>query len=440
MDDTEAGAVQGEVDEVAREPEAAVGGGVFDLLIPRSATRVVARVARAFNHDRVLLHASALTYVTLLSLVPFFALAFAILTGLGVPRRLEPWIMGRISAGSEEVAQRILAYIDNIKVGSLGTVGVIGLLVTVVLVMGNIERAFNHIWGVDRPRRWTRKFADFLSVVLVFPFLILAASSLNALFEHAPPEVMGGVARQLWVEIGRLVLQGAPHLVVIAALTFLYIFMPNTRVRFTAAMAGGVVAGIILEITQNLYFHFQIGAAKYNAIYGAMAQLPVFLVWIYISWAVTLLGAEVAWAVQVEQQRRQAGEIDLPAASPLECLHLELLRLVATRYQVGEGASAASQIAALTGLAPVTCTVVLDALTDANLLLSDDGNPIGYVPARPADTLTLHEVRAALLPHLPPCLPEAICPRLTEALGHGDAVAALRTSFADLLALPVELP
>jgi len=408
-------------------------GGWFDSVRESAAASVVVRVVRAFSHDRVLLHASALTYVTLLSLVPFLALAFAILTGLGVPRKLEPWIMGRISAGSEEIAQRILTYIDNIKVGSLGTVGVIGLLITVVLVMGNIERAFNHIWGVDRPRRWTRKFADFLSVVLVFPFLILAASSLNALFRHAPPDIVGGVARHLWVEVGRLLLYGAPHLFVIVALTFLYIFMPNTRVRFTAALTGGVVAGVILEVTQALYFHFQVGAARYNAIYGAMAQLPVFLVWIYLSWVVTLLGAEVAWAVQIEEGRRRAGGAELPPASPLECLHLEVLRLVARRFRDGEGASAAAQVALLTGLAPATCTQILETLTDAELLLSDDGDPVGYVPARPADTLTLYEARTALLSHLPDRLPEAVCPKLADLLGRGDGVAALRTPFADLL-------
>ena len=428
---------EGAAETATRSPLPEERGGWLDEVRASSVASVAARVAGAFNHDRVLLHASALTYVTLLSLVPFLALAFAILTGLGVPRKLEPWIMGRISAGSEEVAQRILAYIDNIKVGSLGTVGVIGLLVTVVLVMGNIERAFNHIWGVDRPRRWARKFADFLSVVLVFPFLILAASSLNALFEHGPPSVVGGAARHLWIEVGRLVLYAAPHLFVIAALTVLYIFMPNTRVRFTSAVAGGMVAGIILEVTQGLYFHFQIGAAKYNAIYGAMAQLPVFLVWIYLSWVVTLLGAEVAWAVQIEHGRRRAGGVDLPPASPLECLHIELLRLVAQRFQAGEGASAATQIAALTGLGAATCQAILEGLTDAGLLLSDDGNPAGYVPARPADTLTLHEVRTLLLPHLPDALPEAITPHLTEALGSGDAVAGLRTSFAELLTPPV---
>ncbi|NCO57370.1 MAG: ribonuclease BN [Nitrospirae bacterium CG18_big_fil_WC_8_21_14_2_50_70_55] len=427
------------VADIAPPPAAPEGRGGRRNTVRDSSLAVVAvRVARAFNHDQVLLHASALTYVTLLSLVPFLALAFAILTGLGVPRRLEPWIMGRISAGSEEVAQRILGYIDNLKVASLGTAGVIGLLVTVVLVMGNIERAFNHIWGVGRPRPWPRKFADFLSVVLVFPFLILAASSLNALFEGAPPAVVGGAAGPLWSEVGRLILRGAPHLFVITALTLLYIFMPNTRVRFTAAVAGGVVAGVILEVTQALYFHFQIGAARYNAIYGAIAQLPVFLVWIYLSWVVTLLGAEVAWAVQMEHGRRRAGGVDFPPASPLECLHIELLRLVAQRYQRGEGASAMAQIATLTGLPPASCAALLDGLTDAGLLLSDGGDPAGYVPARPPDTLTLHEVRTRLLPHLPPALGEAIAPHLAGALGRGDAVVAWRTVLAELLTPPAE--
>ena len=334
---------------------------------------VMLQAVKAFQTDRVLLHASALTYTTLLSLVPGLALTFSILKGLGVQRRLEPLIMDRISAGSEQIAQQILTYIDNTNVTSLGTIGVITLLVTVVLVLSNIERAFNHIWGVDRPRSVTRKFADFFSVVLVFPFLLLAASWVNAFVEGSPTFLERLPGTTVMMEAWHIALQFTPHFFMVVALTFLYLFMPNTQVRFGAALAGGLVGGIALQVAQDQYIHFQIGAAKYNAIYGAMAQLPVFLVWTYLSWAIALFGAEISWAFQQEQRRRHiAGP--LTDASVWECLHIEMLQVVVERFQTNRGATAVSHVVAATGVPESTCAEVLDNLTDASVTRVDHAN------------------------------------------------------------------
>jgi len=393
---------------------------------------VTIQAVKAFQTDRILLHASALTYTTLLSLVPGLALTFSILKGLGVQRRLEPLIMDRISAGSEDVARQILIYIDNTNVRSLGTIGVITLLATVILVMSNIERAFNHIWGIGKPRPLGRKFADFLSVVLISPFLLLAASSINAFIEGRPAflEVLPGMS--LMTELWRIGLQLAPHFFMIVALTFLYLFMPNTRVRLGAALVGGLVGGIALQVSQDFYIHFQIGAAKYNAIYGAMAQLPVFLVWIYISWAIALFGAEISWAFQQEQQRRRV-TTRFPDASVWECLHIEVLRTVAERFQIGEGATAADHVMAETGVPWSACEEVLENLTEVGLVLSDAGDPPGYLPAMPAEATNLCNVREALQPLLRAGLARAVTPRLGEALAAGHEVTALRTSLAELV-------
>ena len=409
-------------------------GAAWAWLRHSLAAEVTVQAAKAFHTDRVLLHASALTYATLLSLVPGLALTFSILKGLGVQRRLEPLIMDRISAGSEEIAQQILNYIDKTNVTSLGTIGVITLLVTVVLVLSNIERAFNHIWGVDRPRSVTRKFADFFSVVLVFPFLLLAASSVNAFVEGRPTFLERLPGMSVMMEAWHLALQFAPHFFMVVALTFLYLFMPNTRVRFSAALVGGLVAGIALQVSQDLYIHFQIGASKYNAIYGAMAQLPVFLVWIYLSWAIALFGAEISWAFQEEQRRRLiAGP--LGDASVWECLHIEMLRVVVERFQTGLGATAVSHVAMATEVPAATCTQLLDNLTEVGLTLSDAGDPCGYLPARPAETTTLCDVREALRSIIRRAMPAAVTPRIGTALAAGHEVMALRVSLADLVAL-----
>jgi len=393
---------------------------------------VTIQAAKAFQSDRILLHASALTYTTLLSLVPGLALTFSILKGLGVQRRLEPLIMDRISAGSEEIAQQILTYIDNTNVRSLGTIGVITLLVTVILVLSNIERAFNHIWGIGKPRPLGRKFADFLSVVLVSPFLLLAASSLNAFTEGRPAFLEHLPGMGLMTELWRIGIEISPHLFMAVALTFLYLFMPNTRVRLSAALVGGLVGGIALQVAQDFYIHFQIGAAKYNAIYGAMAQLPVFLVWIYLSWTIALFGAEISWAFQQEQQRRRV-PMRFADASVWECLHIEILRTVAERFQAGDGATAVDHVMAATGVPRSACEEVLDNLTEVGLVLSDAGDPPGYLPAMPAEATNLCNVREALQPLLRHGLVRAVTPRLGDALAAGHEVTALRTSLAELV-------
>jgi peroxiredoxin/DNA-binding IscR family transcriptional regulator len=299
-------------------------------------------------------------------------------------------------------------------------------------VLSNIERAFNHIWGVVRPRSLTRKFADFFSVVLVFPFLLLAASWVNAFVEGRPTFLESLPGTSAMMEAWRIVLQLTPHFFMVVALTFLYLFMPNTRVRFAAALAGGLVGGIALQVAQDLYIHFQIGAAKYNAIYGAMAQLPVFLVWTYLSWAIALFGAEISWAFQQEQRRRRiAGP--LADASVWECLHIEMLRVVVERFQTNRGATAVSHVAAATGIPVPTCAEALDNLTDAGLILSDAGEPRGYLPARPAEATTLCDVREALRSVAVRVMPAAITPRIGKALAAGHEVMALRISLADLV-------
>ena len=215
-------------------------------------------------------------------------------------------------------------------------------------------------------------------------------------------------------------------------LTFLYLFMPNTRVRLSAALVGGFVGGIALQVAQDFYIHFQIGAAKYNAIYGAMAQLPVFLVWIYLSWTIALFGAEISWAFQQEQQRRRV-TTRFADASVWECLHIEVLRTVIERFQRGSGATAVGHVAAATGVSQSACEELLDDLTDVGLILSDAGEPPGYLPALPAEMTNLCQVREALQPLGRHGLARAVTPHLGDALAAGHEVTALRISLADLV-------
>ena len=253
------------------------------------ARRFIGTVVVRFYADTCLLHASALTYTSLLSLVPLLALMFAVLKGLGVQRRLEPLLLSQLSL-SPEVTESVLTYIDRTNVGTLGTLGAVALLLTVVSVLGSIEASLNHIWRVTQGRGVFRKITDYLSVVLLTPFLLLAGVAVTSSLQAQ--RVLDWLLGTQYV--GAAVMHGLSLLPIVMnalAIGMLYAVMPNRRQSPMALTLGALVAGAVWQAVQWSYVRLQIGVANYNAIYGALSQLPVTLVWLYVSWTVILAGA-----------------------------------------------------------------------------------------------------------------------------------------------------
>jgi membrane protein len=254
-------------------------------------------VTRNFLEHKCLVRASALSFTTILSLVPFLALAFAILKGFGVQNALEPLIIERLAVGSSDVVSKIISYINNTKMASLGAIGLAALLVTAVSLLGTIEEAFNDIWGVEETRSIYRKFSDYLSVMIIGPVLLLAAMSIATSLQ-SQSLVRWLLATAYFGDFLLFCFRIVPFISIWLALVCLYSFIPNTRVNPLSALIGGILAGTAWLIAQWGYVHFQIGVAKYNAIYGTLAALPVFMVWIYTSWVIVLFGVEVVAAHQ----------------------------------------------------------------------------------------------------------------------------------------------
>jgi YihY family inner membrane protein len=254
----------------------------------------------AFNEHQVSLRAAALTYTTILSLVPFLAIAFAVLKGFGVQNALEPVLLQVVGESSREVVSRIIGYVNNTNVKSLGLIGLLALLVTVINLLTSIEEAFNAICGVAETRSLQRRFSDYLSVVVVGPLLLMVAMSMTTTLQSQ--WLVQWLINHTWLGDAILLLfRLVPYVSVWIAMTFLYSYLPNAKVPLRSALLGGVVAGTIWQVTQWGYFHFQVGVANYNAIYGALAALPIFLVWIYTSWLIVLFGLEL---VRAHQQQR----------------------------------------------------------------------------------------------------------------------------------------
>jgi membrane protein len=273
-----------------------------------------------FLADRCMMHASALSFSSMLSIVPFLALLFAILKALNAHKVLAPVILSNVAAGSHELITRILQYIGNTHVGSLGTVGLAMLFMTIMATIDNVEDVFNHIWGLQQGKRVHHKVRDYLIVIFSIPLLITLTVTITTIIQHQ--EVVQWFFRlsgfgRLLLALFRLV----PYLSIWIALICLYQFIPNTRIRVRNSMIGGVIAGTAWQVAQWLSIHFQFGVSRYNAIYGTMALLPVFMIWIYTSWLIVLAGMEIVWYLQtgdrVSKSRGLGNERSDGAQSPI---------------------------------------------------------------------------------------------------------------------------
>jgi membrane protein len=280
--------------------------------------RLIGIAGWRFYQDQCLVRASALAYTSLLSLVPLLAVMFSVLKGLGAGGRLESVLLSRLGLDAD-TTEMVIGYIDRTNFGTLGALGAAALILTVISVLGNIESSLNAIWRVAQQRRLWRKVTDYVGVVMLTPFLLLAATTITS----------AGQAQSLmqWVlDNGYLggfavrVLQLSPIVINTAGIAVLYAVMPNRRAAWGPLLVGALVAGLAWHVAQVGYVNLQVGVARNNAIYGALAQLPVTLVWLYVSWAVVLAGAELAAVLEYGEEA-----IGAPGAEREEAIALELL-------------------------------------------------------------------------------------------------------------------
>ncbi|MEF2229967.1 MAG: YihY/virulence factor BrkB family protein [Pseudodesulfovibrio sp.] len=363
------------------------------LRLWRGVWRLLYLVLFGFLRDQCIIRAAALTFTTILSIVPFLAVAFSISKGFGLQNtEFIRTLVLKLTTGRVEVADKIIEYIDRTNVQALGWVGVATLLFTVFSLVGTIEKAFNTIWHVTKGRSPWRKVADFFPVILICPVVLLVASSFNVSLQQQDI-----VKDLLSVEaIGLLeaaFLKATPYLLITLAFAFMYAFIPYTKVRFSGAILGGFVGGVLWQMAQWLYINWQIGAAKYNAIYGSFAQLPLLLIWIYISWLIVLLGSEVSYAWQNINsfvKQRYFGE-----ATPFERQKLAVLMMVvlAKRFQDGKPLPSVEELSD-SFMAPSTLVSDLFRLlqTAGYAVLTENSECEVYAPARALDQVRVVDV------------------------------------------------
>lgn len=354
-------------------------------------------VGRGTAENQVTLQASALTFSMLLSLVPFLAVAFSLLKALGMQNRLEPLLtraLAPLGPGGAEIAGRLMQLVDNLDVGALGAVGSLALLVTVVSLMGNVEQAFNRIWGVRTPRRLARKFADYLSVLLVGPVLVVAALGILASLQSLRL-VQHLMAIEPFGTSIVLALRLLPYLLLWAAFTCLYIFMPNTAVSLGPAAVGGAVAAALWVGAGWGFATFVASSTRYAAIYSGLAILLLFLLWCYVAWVVVLLGAQVAFARQHAATQTAGWQACTRSVAERERLGLQIMLLVGQRFLAAGPPWTAEELARRLNVPAGLVSELLEVFAQKGLLtaLRDSGS---YLPGRDLERIGIKEILDSL--------------------------------------------
>jgi membrane protein len=356
--------------------------------------QLVYSIATSFSAHQGPMRASALTYTTVLSLVPFLAIAFSVLKGLGAQNTLEP-LLQQFAGDSEETISRLVAYVNNTNMKSVGAIGLVMLILTVVSLMGSIEEAFNAVWGVRETRSIQRRFSDYLSVVIVGPILLLVATSMTSTLQSQ--WMLQWLIHNTYLgDAILMIFRLLPYLSIWIAMVFLYIFIPNTRVRFASAVTGGVIAGTAWQLAQWVYFYFQVGVANYNAIYGTLAALPIFLVWIYTSWLIVLFGLEIVFAHQHRGHGPFGSSTFNLTSTAREQLALALLVQVNLQFQKGGVPPSAQFLADELNVPLLLLETVFDDLARLGCLVATSGREPGWLPARDPSEVQVSEVIGAL--------------------------------------------
>jgi membrane protein len=355
--------------------------------------QILTLVVRGFFNDGCMLRASALTYTTLLSLVPMLALVFSVLKGFGVQKVLEPLLLEQLAVGGGQAVTKIVEYINNTNVARLGSFGLVFLIITVLALLSNIEQAFNSVWGVEETRPLLRRFTDYFSVVTVGPILVVAAISMTSTLE-SQQLVQALIDHAIVGEALLALFQVLPFMVMWLVFAGLYLFMPNVKVSPRAALIGGIFGGTLWQVSQWGYLNFQVGVARYNAIYGTMAALPILMVWIYLSWVIVLIGLEMTYATQNLRSIRQDLRGRRVNFASLEFIALTVLLCIGRRFYLGRRALGQEDLSARLDVPSRLMRSILDELTRLGLIVAtaqqDEG--VGYQPAQALEMIKLHEV------------------------------------------------
>ena len=365
--------------------------------------RILYASVRDISHGQLTLRAMSLSFTTLLSMVPLLALSFSVLKGFGVHNQLEPMLQDFLTPmgeGGLEISNNIISFVENMNVGVLGSAGLVLLLFTVISLVKKVEDAFNYIWSVHQPRGIAERFRDYLSIILLGPLLNVAAVGISSSVEHS----------SLFQELHQLSALGSlmlfsmslmPKIIAVAAFTFIYAFIPNTRVNWRAAFIGALVASLLWMVAGWGFTTFVASSTKYTAIYSGFAVLIIFLIWINMNWLFVLVGANISYYAQHPQHCLVVRGKIKPSIVVKERVALQMMTCIARDHREGETSWTEEKFAKTFGVPIEVISDVLTALIKAGLVVEAiAGTSAGaakqivgsFLPGRSYEQILLSEI------------------------------------------------
>ena len=367
--------------------------------------RIILLTLRGFDEDKCFARASSLTFNTLLSIVPVAAILFGVAKGFGFETMLKKELFENLPGEvQQEVLRKVFEYAESLlqvtKGGIIAGIGVVILFWSVINVLSHIETALNDIWEIKESRSWGRKFSDYLAIMLLSPVFILLSSSVTVFIQTQVTELtnqfklLGFISPLIFFSF-----KLTPYALIWVLFTIIYVLMPNTKVSIKAGLLAGIVAGTIFQVVQWAYISFQIGTARYNAIYGSFAALPLFLMWVQVSWWVVLFGAELSFANQNVDTYEYEPDSNTVSSAFKKVLTLHVAHLLIKNFAKGAKPLTDTEISNQLRMPIRLVHAILYDLVKSRIIsqtrISDNEN-FGYQPARDINTLTIKFVVDAI--------------------------------------------
>ena len=354
--------------------------------------RYVYAMLRDFFSGQLTMRAMSLVYTTLLSVVPLLAFSFAILKGFGVFNQLEPYLADMLAPLGEQGAQiteQILTLVDNVKGSVLGGLGLAIFLYTAISTVQKVEESFNYVWYVSKPRSFARRFTEYMVVLLVGPLLMVTAIGILTSIQSATViqyilnnDALGPVI----VLAGKLV----PYILISGVFTFLYLFMPNTKVNFTSALIGGAAGGFMWATVGAIFTTFVLYASRRLEIYAGFAVAITTLIWLYLNWLILLIGAQLAFYHQNPAFLRIGRQEPRLSNAMRERVALNVMFHIGTAFRNTDQTITASEISERTKIPQIALAPIIGALEDAGLVRSTEHENL--LPGREMSRTTLAEI------------------------------------------------
>lgn len=365
--------------------------------------RVAIAAGRGYVDDDCSSKASSLTFYSLLSIVPVLAVAFGIAKGFGFEKHLERQISEQF-LDQPEVTEKLINFayntLQNTESGLIAGVGVVVLFWSVLKLLSTIELAFNQIWKVQKARTFSRRLSDYLAMMVFCPIFFAASSSLSVFVVTRVVSLTK--ENGMWETVSPYILLAFhifPLILSWILFTAIYYIMPNTNVLFKAALIAGIIAGSVFQIVQWVYIQFQVGLASYGAIYGSFAALPLFLIWLNISWLIALAGAEIAYHIEDDQAQGVFSHDVSRKQTDGRVLGLLVMQQCLQAFNNGKAPPTIPVLAQRVGTAVMVVRRLVQRLLDAQLLVEvywKDGTSGRYQPARDLNSITIRAVCEAL--------------------------------------------